>query len=162
MPCYSRNTRIIPPTSGNSVYAFPRFRVKDLQPVPPAPGLVAGTADKPAVETPADAADGAAVITRHGAATDPVRGVPEGDEGVAASNGEVAARRREGDGETGGCMCVEGMQGVEGGVGHDFYGAFACCREEVEVGGFRGGEVMGEGCCVGLHGLRVGLEDGVV
>ena len=109
MPCDSRDTGIAIPANGNGIHAFPRFGMEDFKAVPAAARLIAGTAEKPAVKAPAHAADGTAVITRHGASTDPISGVPEGDERVATPDGEVAACRSEGDGETGRSVCVEGV-----------------------------------------------------
>lgn len=159
MPRNSGNTRIDTPTCRNSVNTLSRLSVEDLKTIPPTADLVAGAADKAAVEAPADAADGAAVVGGDGAAADPVRGVPEGDEGVAAADGEVAACGGVGDGEAGGGVGVEGVEDVEGGVGEDLDGAFAGCGKEVEVGGGGGiGDVVGEGGCVCLDGLGVGFE----
>lgn len=52
-------------------------------------------------------------------------------------------------------MCVEGVQDLEGGVGHNLDAAFACGCEEVQIGGGGCGDVMGEGGCVCLDGLGV-------
>ena len=157
MPRNSRNTRVDTPAGGNGVNALSGLSVEDLKAVPATADLIAGAADEAAVEAPADAADGAAVVGGDGAAADPVCGVPERDEGVAAADGEVAACGGVGDGEAGGGVGVEGVEDVEGGVGEDFDGAFAGCGEEVEVGGGGGvGDVVGEGCCVGLD--RLGMR----
>ena len=101
MPRDGGDTGIAIPANGNGIHAFPRFGMEDLKAVPAAARFVAGTAEKPAIKAPAHSADGPAVITRHGASTDPIGGVQEGDERVASPNGEVAACRSEGDGETG-------------------------------------------------------------
>lgn len=102
MPRHSRNAGIGPPSGGNGIDAFTTFGMEDLQPISTAAGLIAGATDEAAIKTPADATDCAAVITRHCTPADPVRSVPEGYEGVAAANGEVATCRREGKRETGG------------------------------------------------------------
>lgn len=126
------------------MHALARLRVEDLNAVLAATRLVTGTADEAPVEAEAHAAHGAAVAARHGAPADPVCCVPEGDEGVAAADGEVAACWGEGDGETGGGVGVQGVEGFEGGVGDDFDGAVAGCCEEVAGGvwGVRGWDVV--------------------
>lgn len=86
---------------------------------------------------------------------DPVCRVPQRDERVAATDGEVATCRSERDGHAGGGVCVESVGDVEGGVLHDFDGAFACCCEEVEVWGVVGCDVVGEGGGICLDGLGV-------
>ena len=109
MPRDGRNTGIAIPANGDCIHAFPRFGMEYFKAVTSAARFIAGTAEKPAVKAPTHAADGPAVITRHGASTDPIGGVPEGDERVASSDSEVAACRSEGDGETGRGVCVEGV-----------------------------------------------------
>lgn len=161
MPRDSRNTSIAIPANGNGIHAFPRFGMKDFKAIPAAARFIAGTAEKPAVKAPAHAAHGPTIITRHSASTDPIGGVPKGDERVASTDGEIAACRSEGDGETGRGVCVEGVEDVEGWVGHDLDCAFAGRCEEVEVRGCRSGDVMGEGGCVCLDRLRVGVEGSV-
>ena len=54
-----------------------------------------------------------------GAPADPIVGVVEGDEGVGAADGEVAACGGEGEGDAGGGVGVEGVEGLHGGVGAD-------------------------------------------
>lgn len=134
MPRDGRDARVGTTACGNSVDALTGLGVEDLDAVAAMVRLVAGAADKAAIKTPAHAADGAAVGARHGAAADPVRRVPEGDQGIAAADGEVPACRGEGDGQTGGRVGVQGMQNVEGRVGEDLDGAFSGRGEEVQVG----------------------------
>lgn len=84
---------------------------------------------------------------RQRALADPVCGVVEGDEGVGAADGEVAGCGGEGEGEAGGGVGVEGVEGLEGRVGSDCDGAVAAGEEE--VGGWGG---VGEGALVCLEG----------
>lgn len=131
--------------------------MEDLQAVPAAAYLVAGAADKTPIEAPAYAADGTPIVTRDCAPADPVRCIPERDQGVAAADGEVPACRREGYRETCGCVCVKGVEDVERGVRHDLDCAFACCGEKMQVRGGGRGDVVGEGRRVGLYGLWMGF-----
>lgn len=75
----------------------------------------AATDDVAAVEGKGDGAHG----TGHpgeGVSAYEVAGVPEGEEGVGAADGEVAAARVDGDGVAGGGVGVEGVYcGLEGG-----------------------------------------------
>ena len=126
--------------------------MKNLNPIPTTPQFITRAADEPAVETPTHPSHGASTLTARsrstckGAFADPLRRIPEGDESVAASDGEVATCRREFDRETCGGVGVEGVDGLEGGVGDDFDGAFAGGGEdvvlvvgEIGVGGVGGG-----------------------
>lgn len=94
MPRHRRNSNIITLTSTNSKDAFTRLCMEDLQSITSAAGLVTGTTDESSVETPADATNGTAVVTRDGPSADPVRCIPEGNEGVAASDSKIAASWR--------------------------------------------------------------------
>lgn len=155
-----RNSRYTGSTGGarrNSVDALTRFSMEDLQAVPAAADLVAGAADETPIEAPAYAADGTPVVTRDRASADPVCCIPERDQGVAAADGEVPACGREGYRETCGCVCMKGVEDIEGRVRHDLDGAFACCGEEMQVGRGGGGDVVGKGRCVGLYGLWMGF-----
>lgn len=87
MPRDGRNTDITTPPNRDGIHTLPRLGMEDFKTITAATGLVARAAEEPSVEAPADPADGPAVITRHGASADPVGGVPEGDEGVAAADG---------------------------------------------------------------------------
>lgn len=53
---------------------------------------------------------------------------------------------------------MEGVEDVEGWVGHDFDRAFAGRCEEVEVWGGERGDVVGEGGSVRLDGLGMRFE----
>lgn len=55
-------------------------------------------------------------------------------------------------------MCIEGVQNIKGGIRCDFDCALASCCKEVKIGGRGRGNVVGEGGCVGLDGLGVGVE----
>jgi len=161
MPRDGGDPDIGPPARRHREHALPRLGVEDLQPVAAAASLVARAAQEPPVKAPAHAAHGAAVVARHGAPADPVRRVPEGDERVRAADGEVPAGRGEGEREARGGVRVQGVPDREGGVGEDLDGAVARRDEEVEVRGGWGGDVVREGGRVGLHGLRVRVEEGV-
>lgn len=131
--------------------------MEDLQAVPAAAYLVAGAAYKTPIEAPAYATNCPPVATRDCAPADPIRCIPERDQSVAAADGEVPACRREGYRETCGCVCVKGVQDIEGRVRHDFDCAFACCGEEMQVGRGGSGDMVREGRCVGLDGLWMGF-----
>ncbi|GMG12400.1 unnamed protein product [Aspergillus oryzae var. brunneus] len=117
MPCDGRNARIHPATSRNSINAFACFSMEDLNSITAAAYFVTSTANKSSVKAPAHPADGPTIITRHGASTNPIRCIPEGDKGVAAADGEIASSRCEGNGKAGGCVSIKGVEDVEGWVG---------------------------------------------
>jgi hypothetical protein len=98
MPRDSRNARIQSTTRGDSIYTLARFGMEDFNPTTATAYLITSTADEPPVEAPAHPADGPTIVTRYGTTTDPVRRIPERDKGVTATDGKIAARRREGDG----------------------------------------------------------------
>lgn len=75
--------------------------MKDLQAIPPTPRLITSATNEPPIKAPAHAADRAAILAGQRAAAEPVRRVPEGNEGVAAADGEVAACWGELDGHAG-------------------------------------------------------------
>ena len=112
--------------------------------------LIAPAHHETPIEAEPDALDRAGQV-RERAFADPIRGVVEGDEGVGAADCEVAGGGGEGEGEAGGGVRVQGVQGLEGGVGGYGYGAVAAGEEE--VGGW--GRV-GEGALVCLEGWGVG------
>lgn len=101
MPGDVRDPGIRAPAGRDGMDAFAGLSVEDLEAVPAAAGLVAGAADVSPVEAPAEAADGAAVFAEHCALADQVGGVPERDESVASTRGDVAAIRGEVDAEAG-------------------------------------------------------------
>lgn len=86
--------------------------------------LITAPQDKTPVETEPDALDRPGQV-RERAFADPVRGVVEGDEGVGAADCEIARRGGEGEGEAGGGVRVQGVEGLEGGVGGYGHGAVA-------------------------------------
>ena len=91
MPRNGWNPCVTIPPNWNGINALSRFSMEDLQAVPATTGLIACTAQESPDKAPAYSADGPAVITRHGAPTDPVCCVPKGYEGVAAADGKVPA-----------------------------------------------------------------------
>jgi hypothetical protein len=74
------------------------FRVKNLNPVSTTLLLIARAADEPPVKGKAHPTHRTAVITRNCAPADPLRCVPERDQGVATADGKVATCWGEGDG----------------------------------------------------------------
>lgn len=86
--------------------------------------LIASPNHKAPIEAKPNALNRARQI-RQRAFADPVSGVVEGDEGVGAADCEIAGCGGEGEGEAGGGMRVQGVQGLEGGVGGDGHGAVA-------------------------------------
>lgn len=74
------------------------------------PTLIAASDDEGPVEAEADALDGACGVGE-GAFADPVDSVVEGDEGVGAADCEVAAAGGEGEGDAGGGVRVEAVEG---------------------------------------------------
>lgn len=97
-----------------------RLRMRHLKHTP----LIAAPHHKTPIEAKPHALDRPRQI-RQRALADPVRGVVEGDERVGAADCEVAGCGGEGEGEAGGGVGVERVQGLEGGVGGDCYGAVA-------------------------------------
>lgn len=93
---------------------------------------------------------------RQRALANPVRGIPEADEGVRAACGEVAAGRGQGERVGGRGVRVQGVQGGEGGVGGDFDGAVAGGEED--AGGWGGVREKG---LVGLERLWVRTEGSI-
>lgn len=92
--------------------------------------LVAPPHHKTPVETKPHALDRPCQIRKR-AFADPVRGVVEGDERVRAADCQVAGGGGEGEGEAGGGVGVQRVEGLEGGVGRNGYGAVAAGEEEV-------------------------------
>lgn len=116
--------------------------------------LVAAGAQETAVEAEADAPDGPSHL-RQSVATDPVVGVPEADECVAAADGEVLAARTEVETQAGAGVGIEGEDVFPVRVREEFDGAGARGEKKVFTG-------VGEGRLVGLHRLRQeGRHDGV-
>ena len=76
--------------------------------------------------------------------------VVKGDEGVRAADGEIAGCRSQGEGDAGGRVSVEGMEGLHGGIGSDQDGAVGAGEEEV-----RGWRCVREAELVGLDVLRL-------
>lgn len=135
-PIPSRMPRKGRHTAGARLHGMDRITglsVVDLQARSRSAGLVARAAQEPPVETPADAAHGAAVFARHGTAAHPVRRIPERNQCVAAADCQVATGRGQCKRKTGGAMRVQDVARFEGWVGEDFDRAFAGSYEEVEL-----------------------------
>ena len=136
MPCHSRDTGMYT-GRGNCVNAITGFRVEDLKTITTTCRLITRTNHKAAVETPAHAANRTAILARECTATDPVRRVPERDEGIATAHREVSARGGECDSKTRRSVRVESMHDVERWVFHDLDLAFARRNENLLLGAFR-------------------------
>lgn len=158
MPSDVRDTGIRTSTCRDGVDDFTGLGVEDIKTVAATAGLVAGTADVSAVETPAEAANRTAEVAEQGTLAEKVVGVPEGDQRVTTANCEVAAARSEFDAEASGGVGFDGVVDVEGRVGHVSHATVARSRVEMDIGGLRGAHVVGEGSGVGLDVLRAAFE----
>ena len=115
-----RSNRILP--RDDRMHDLPRLSVIDLKPrflARARANFLRRAEEVPSIPGPGQVGDFPRGGVGDGAGADPGGGVPEGDDGVGAADGEVVPCGAVGDGGAGGGVGGEGVEGGEGWVVED-------------------------------------------